>query len=161
VIIVDYRGFDTLGEITVLVIAALIIHALLAPGWRRRAPLPVDGGEEARHPLMLQLASRALLPFALLVSVHLFLRGHNQPGGGFIAGLVLAIALLLQHVAHGQAGWPRAPHNDHRAWMGWGLLIAAGTGAASWWGCAFPDQHLRLPLAAGRGRRAAGQRIGL
>ena len=39
----------------------------------------------------------------MLVSVYLFLRGHNLPGGGFIAGLVLAIALLLQFVANGQA----------------------------------------------------------
>ena len=155
VIIVDYRGFDTLGEITVLVIAALIIHALLAPV-APGAPLPIDGGaaggEEARHPLMLQLASRALLPFALLVSVHLFLRGHNQPGGGFIAGLVLAIALLLQHVAHGRAWVAARATQDHRAWMGWGLLIAAGTGAASWtFGAPFLTSTYDYPWMPGVG----------
>jgi multicomponent K+:H+ antiporter subunit A len=52
---------------------------------------------------MLQLVSRLVLPFAVLISVYLYLRGHNLPGGGFIAGLVLAIGLLLQHMAHGQA----------------------------------------------------------
>ena len=123
VIIVDFRGFDTLGEITVLVIAALIIHALLAPV---AAAPALSGQDSVRHPLMLQWAARWVLPFAVLLSVHLFLRGHNLPGGGFIAGLVLALALMLQSVARGRS---RA---DPRAWLGWGLLIATGTGLASW-----------------------------
>jgi multicomponent K+:H+ antiporter subunit A len=105
VIIVDYRGFDTLGEITVLVIAALIIHALLAPV-TPGAPLPVDGGEEARHPLMLQLASRALLPFALQPSYP----DKARTGDG--SGLVLCVPkqspqntvhLYSIHVSHFQA----------------------------------------------------------
>jgi multicomponent K+:H+ antiporter subunit A len=129
VIIVDYRGFDTLGEITVLGIAALIIHALLADF--RPAFTPVPGSAAQRHPLMLQLISRLLLPFAVLVAVHLFLRGHNLPGGGFIAGLVLAMALLLQYVAHGSAWVGQRWGGDFRPWMGWGLLIAGGTGVAS------------------------------
>ena len=123
VIIVDFRGFDTLGEITVLVIAALIIHALLAPV---AAAPALSGHDSERHPLMLQWAARWVLPFAVLLSVHLFLRGHNLPGGGFVAGLVLALALLLQSIARGRS---RA---DPRAWLGWGLLIATGTGLASW-----------------------------
>jgi multicomponent K+:H+ antiporter subunit A len=133
VIIVDYRGFDTLGEITVMAIAALIVHALLA-GFATpaagRAPLP--GGEADRHPLMLQLISRLVLPFAILVSIHLFLRGHNQPGGGFIAGLVLAIGLVLQQVAHGHAWVSQRTSADFRTWAGLGLIVAAGTGVASW-----------------------------
>ncbi len=151
VIIVDYRGFDTLGEITVLAVAALIIHALLAPV-APGAPLPVGGGEADRHPLMLQLVARLLLPFALLVSVHLFLRGHNQPGGGFIAGLVLAIALLLQHVAHGQRWVAARASQDPRAWIGWGLLIAAATGAASWYfGAPFLTSTYDYPWLPGVG----------
>jgi len=133
VIIVDYRGFDTLGEITVMAIAALIVHALLAgfaPPAAGRAPLP--GGEADRHPLMLQLISRLVLPFAILVSIHLFLRGHNQPGGGFIAGLVLAIGLVLQQVAHGHAWVSQRTSADFRTWAGLGLIVAAGTGVASW-----------------------------
>ncbi|MBL8349707.1 MAG: monovalent cation/H+ antiporter subunit A [Burkholderiaceae bacterium] len=144
VVIVDYRGFDTLGEITVMVIAALTVHALLAgytPPWtpasRAFGPSvgnPPGGGPEAsgQRPLMLQLASRLVLPFALLVSLHLFLRGHNQPGGGFIAGLVLAIALLLQQVAHGQRWVAERAGLDHRPWMAGGLLVAVATGMAAW-----------------------------
>jgi multicomponent K+:H+ antiporter subunit A len=133
VIIVDYRGFDTLGEITVLAIAALTLHALLA-SWQPPGPreLPLAGNA---HPLMLQRVARLVLPFVVLIAVYLFLRGHNLPGGGFIAGLVLAIGLLLMQVAHGQA-WMREKSalwgGDFRDWTGWGLAIAAATGMASW-----------------------------
>ena len=133
VIIVDFRGFDTLGEITVLGLAGIIIHALLAnfgPSAATPSASPVPGG--SAHPLMLQLVSRMVLPFALMISFYLYLRGHNQPGGGFIAGLVLAIALLLQNVAHGGAWVAARSGGDYRGWVGWGLLIATGTGVASW-----------------------------
>jgi len=133
VIIVDYRGFDTLGEITVLGVAALTLHALLA-GWAPpSAPAATATGQA--HPLMLQRVSRLVLPFVVLISVFLYLRGHNLPGGGFVAGLVLAIGLILMQVAHGQA-WVqvRSPllGGDFRAWIGWGLALAAATGLASW-----------------------------
>lgn len=131
VIIVDYRGFDTLGEITVMAIAALIIHALLS-GWRPAAAtaLPTLPGES--HPLMLALITRLLLPLVALVSVYLFLRGHNLPGGGFIAGLVLAIALIMQFVANGRDYVSQRISTDFHPWIGWGLLIAGATGIGSW-----------------------------
>ena len=153
VIIVDYRGFDTLGEITVLVISALIIHALLAPvGASRQTLPPALGPESSGHPLMLQLASRAVLPFAVLIALHFLLRGHNQPGGGFIAGLLLAIALMLQNVAHGQSWVARRSTMDYRGWMGWGLLIAAATGAASWaFGAPFLTSTYDYPWLPGVG----------
>jgi multicomponent K+:H+ antiporter subunit A len=73
-----------------------------------------------------------LLPLAVLVSLHFFLRGHNLPGGGFIAGLVLAIAMVLLSVAHGDQWVNERLRGDFRGWIGVGLLIAALTGAASW-----------------------------
>ena len=134
VIIVDHRGFDTLGEITVLGIAALVIAALLR---NRRLPdvRTVSFGmtsERNAHPLMLKLVTRLLLPLAVLVTVHLFLRGHNLPGGGFIAGLVLAIAMVLVSVAHGDRWMQERLRADFRRWLAAGLLIAALTGAGSW-----------------------------
>ena len=150
VIIVDFRAFDTLGEITVLGIAALIVHALLAD----LAPqAPVAAGLAAdRHPLMLQLVSRLVLPFAVLISLHLFLRGHNLPGGGFIAGLVLAIGLVLQHVAHGQRWVGERSGGDFRSWVAWGLLVAAATGAASaWFGAPFLTSTYDYPWVPGIG----------
>ena len=78
------------------------------------------------------LSTLVLLPLAALVSAYLFLRGHNQPGGGFIAGLVLAIALILQFVANGERWVGERVSIDFRPWIGWGLLIAGGTGIAAW-----------------------------
>jgi multicomponent K+:H+ antiporter subunit A len=134
VIIVDYRGFDTLGEITVLGIAALVVAALLH---ERRAPemravLHPPPSERSAHPLMLKLVTQALLPLAVLVTAHLFLRGHNLPGGGFIAGLVLAIAMVLLSVAHGERWVNERMRENYRRWIAWGLLVAAATGAGSW-----------------------------
>jgi multicomponent K+:H+ antiporter subunit A len=129
VIIVDFRAFDTLGEITVLGLAALIVHALLAD------PLPRAGQGASwlpgPQPLMLRQVAQWVLPFVLLVTLHLFLRGHNLPGGGFIAGLVLALGLTLQAVAHGLPWVDERTRVDFRAWIGWGLLVAAATGLAS------------------------------
>ncbi len=107
VILVDFRGFDTLGEITVLAIAALAIYALLDGLWLPPCGRPCGCGHEpagrAVPSLIPGLMTRLLLPLALLVSVYLFLRGHNPPGGGFIAGLVTAVALILQYLANGIA----------------------------------------------------------
>lgn len=134
VILVDFRGFDTFGEIIVLGIAALIIFALLettvrgAAGQRLRAWIPDRGQSPERHPLMLVVATRVLLPLALVAAVYLFLRGHNQPGGGFVAGLVISIALLIQYMASGWE-WAQARRRlDEQALIAWGVLAAALTG---------------------------------
>jgi multicomponent K+:H+ antiporter subunit A len=134
VILVDFRGFDTLGEITVLGVAAVGILALLQ-GLRLDAPALDWQGRpwaDERYPLMLRVLSRPLLPLALLVSAYLFLRGHNAPGGGFIAALVTGTAMLLQYVGYGSA-WARErlPWNYTNV-IAAGLLIATGTGLASW-----------------------------
>ena len=134
VILVDFRGFDTLGEITVLGIAAVAILALLQELRLGTPQRDWDGRPWAveRHPLMLRVLARPLLPLALLVSVYLFLRGHNAPGGGFIAGLVTGTAILLQYVAYG-SDWARErlPWNYSTA-IALGLLLATATGLASW-----------------------------
>jgi len=135
VILVDFRGYDTLGEITVLGIAGLVIYATLkgfspqfeAAPWTLRT-----SHEEDRHPLMLALVSRLLLPVAITVSLFLLLRGHNAPGGGFIAGLVLAIALVLQFVSNGQQWLQSRLATDFHGWIGGGLLVAGLTGIGSW-----------------------------
>jgi multicomponent K+:H+ antiporter subunit A len=134
VILVDFRGFDTLGEITVLGIAAVGILALLQ-GLKLDGPaLDWEGRPWAaeRYPLMLRVLSQPLLPLALLVSAYLFLRGHNAPGGGFIAGLVTGTAMLLQYVAHGSAWASERLPWDYTRVIAVGLLVATGTGLASW-----------------------------
>jgi multicomponent K+:H+ antiporter subunit A len=81
-----------------------------------------------RHPMMLVAASRIILPLTLAVGIYLFLRGHNQPGGGFIAALVVAIAFLVQYLAAG-FDWSdaRKPFGEHNL-IGWGVLTAMATG---------------------------------
>ncbi|MFZ5594967.1 MAG: monovalent cation/H+ antiporter subunit A [Pseudomonadota bacterium] len=160
VILVDFRGFDTFGEIIVLAIAALGIYAMIG-GLRverpaldpARRPWAADS-----HPLLLRVASRILLPLALMVSVYLLLRGHNEPGGGFIAGLVTAVALITQYLASGIAWTEARLRLDHQRMIGIGVLIAALTGVASWFfgapflTSAFAHWHLpvlgELPLAS-------------
>jgi len=125
VILVDFRGFDTLGEITVLGIAALGAAAVLGGLRVRRDAAPPT-------PLLLSVAAHWLLPLALLVSAFIFLRGHNQPGGGFIAGLVTAIALVIQYMALGQATAEARLRLRYDRAIGAGLLVAGATGAAAW-----------------------------
>jgi multicomponent K+:H+ antiporter subunit A len=129
VILVDFRGIDTLGEITVFGIAGIVVHALL-----RRARLQPDGLPAAPpDPLPIpNVVGRLLFPLAIAVSLYLFLRGHNEPGGGFIAGLVLAVPLLLQYLLSGTRYVEgRLGFNYGRA-IGLGLLVAAATGIGSW-----------------------------
>ena len=129
VILVDFRGFDTLGEITVFGIAGLVVHALL----RRARLLPerVVGGTP--DPLLIpNLVARLLLPLALAVSLYLFLRGHNLPGGGFIAGLVLAVPMLLQYVLSGTNYVEQRLGFDYPRVIGLGLAVALLTGLGSW-----------------------------
>ena len=152
VILVDFRGFDTLGEISVLAIAGMGIYALLGGLQLFQPKQDADGHEWARdrHPLILATLSRLLLPLALLISAFIFLRGHNLPGGGFIAGLITSIALILQYVANG-VQWTRSrlALNYHQL-AGAGVLIAGATGLASWiFGYPFLTTtfgHFHIPL---------------
>jgi multicomponent K+:H+ antiporter subunit A len=137
VILVDFRGYDTMGEITVLGIAAVGVLALM-DGMRTRRPLVDDAGRTwtfASQPLMLRVAARVLLPLALVVTLYIFMRGHNLPGGGFIAGLITAVALVLQYMAMGQSRTEflmrvRGGRRFVR-WIGMGLGIAGLTGVGA------------------------------
>lgn len=134
VILVDFRGFDTLGEISVLAITAMAIVALLHGLRLPQRRTDHDGRSWATHShhLMLKILARLLLPLALLVSVFIFLRGHNEPGGGFIAGLVTAVALVLLQVSSGQAWVERRLKFNYRVMASAGVLLAGFTGLASW-----------------------------
>jgi len=131
VILVDFRGFDTLGEIAVLAMAAFGVHAML--GGLRLVPYAkrtVDTPD--RHPVMLAMLMRPLLPLALAVSIFVLLRGHNLPGGGFIAGLVAAVAVMLQYLAGGLDFASARIRIDYARAIAAGLAIAVATGLGSW-----------------------------
>ncbi len=133
VILVDFRGFDTLGEITVLALAALGIDAMLRDLRLQGLAQDADGRRWNwdRHPMILATLTRLLLPFVLLIAVFILLRGHHLPGGGFIAGLITAIGLIMQYLGNGVA-WThsRFPVNLHLV-IGAGLLAGLLTGLAS------------------------------
>ncbi|GIZ11116.1 monovalent cation/H+ antiporter subunit A [Pseudomonas sp. NCCP-436] len=152
VILVDFRGFDTLGEITVLAIAAVGIYALLY-GLHLWHPTHDKNGRpwsRDSHPMILDNLARTILPMALLVAVFIFLRGHNLPGGGFIAGLITAVALILQYIAHGVSWTQQRLRFSFHGIAGWGVLIAALTGLGSWaFGSPFLTSafgHFHIPL---------------
>ena len=107
--------------------------------------------------LILQTAARALLPLLLTLSVFLLLRGHNEPGGGFIAGLVAASAFALYVFAYDAATSRRILKMDPRTMMGVGLLFGALAGlpamfrgeaylAAIWWDVSLGPISLNTPL---------------
>ncbi len=136
VILVDFRGFDTFGEIIVLGIAALSIFAMLDSALRGASARRLDAMRQGlesgdAHPMLLVVATRALLPIALTVGIYIFLRGHNQPGGGFIAGLIVSIALIMQYMASGYAWAAARSRLDAQTMIGGGVLIAALTGLGS------------------------------
>ncbi len=148
VILVDFRGFDTLGEIFVVATVALTTFALL----RRFRPatdsveVPEqqrDQGEQALHGdatrpgvdwlLVPFTLSRLLFPVMLIVAVFLLLRGHDLPGGGFAAGMIVAIAVLLMYMIGGTEWTENHLHMLRpQRWLGLGLLLAAGTALGAW-----------------------------
>jgi multicomponent K+:H+ antiporter subunit A len=146
VILVDFRGFDTFGEITVLGIVALTIYKLLrrfrpAPevmttSTEKRDPgrIPADPRDPVpKGPLLVPaVLGRLLLPMACVVSVFFLLRGHNAPGGGFVGGLVMATGFIAQYLVNGTL-WVESRMRIHpQYWIGGGLLCAAGAGMLAW-----------------------------
>ncbi|PZQ45849.1 MAG: monovalent cation/H+ antiporter subunit A [Rhodovulum sulfidophilum] len=162
VILVDFRGFDTFGEITVLGIVGLTVFALLRrfrpanesadiPEQQRIQRDYEDSAEHRRRGELLRdymfvpsVIMRWMFPVTIVIAAYLFLRGHDLPGGGFAAGITLAIGFLLQYLG-ADARWveDRLRILPIR-WIGFGLLIAAATGLGSWmFGFPFLTAHAR------------------
>ena len=166
VLLVDFRSLDTLGEVTVLGVVAITVYALL----RRFRPAaeslnkpsqqtnPLDPAS-AQNPLQQATTGylmvpamyvSALLPLIFIVAVYFFMRGHNLPGGGFIAGLIFSVGLIVQYMLSGTV-WVelRSRLQPHR-WVAAGLILSALTGIGSWF-FGFPlltshTAHLTLPV---------------
>jgi len=151
VMLVDFRSFDTLGEITVLAAVGLTVFALLrrfrppresipAPAQQRRVAemtasdlVPAGDSPDADLGYMTVPAVfvRLLLPIAGVIAAYLFMRGHNAPGGGFVAGLVIAIAFIMQYLVAGPAWVEAQLRLNPVRWTGMGLLCAALTGVGA------------------------------
>ncbi len=144
VLLVDFRGFDTMGEITVLAIVALTVYALL----RRFRPTPesmalpeqqlnnIDPAAKQTPAEQLEngflmipsVYLRFLLPFMAMIVVYFFMRGHNMPGGGFVAGLIFAVAIIVQYMLTGTTWLESHLHLRPLRWLSFGLITACVTG---------------------------------
>src|SRR5690554_6139480 len=166
VLLVDFRGFDTFGEITVLAIVALTVFALLrrfrpapesavAPRQQTNAVDPAVQQTTAEHVALgyMRIPAvylRFLLPFMAMVAIYFFLRGHNLPGGGFVAGLIFSTAVILQYMLAGTIWVESRLRMQPYKWIAWGLLIAGATGLGAWF-LGYPfltshTAHVTLPL---------------
>ena len=122
VILVEFRALDTLGELTVLGVAGVAVATLLAS----RAPNPVRKAKAfVTSPLSnaednstyLRSFSKIALPILIIVSLVLLVRGHNEPGGGFVAALLTGAGFALLYLA--------APTNEAAQYAGltWGSSV--------------------------------------
>jgi multicomponent Na+:H+ antiporter subunit A len=128
VILVDFRGADTLGEITVLGIAAIGVSNLVRAA--RRAQRRTERGTDTATgwtSVIVDLTARLLFPVVLLVSVYVAFRGHNAPGGGFAGGLVAGSAFAIRYLAEGRTFTRGRPRVAPTALIGGGLTVAALT----------------------------------
>jgi multicomponent Na+:H+ antiporter subunit B len=95
-IVVDYRSFDTLGEVTVLFISALGVALLLGGATQKRMSLSFKPN------FMLRVGARALFGIILITGVYIITHGHLTPGGGFPGGTMIASSILLLYLADDQ-----------------------------------------------------------
>jgi multicomponent Na+:H+ antiporter subunit A len=152
VTLVDIRAWDTLGEISVLVVAATGVaslvflrrrfgglerldpsHLAATEGSSRRAPRGLWLAASAalapeRRSVVLEVITRILFHTIVVFSVYLLFSGHNEPGGGFAGGLVAGLALVLRYLAGGRYELGEAAPVDPGLLLGAGLLFSGGTG---------------------------------
>lgn len=141
VILVDFRGFDTMLEIVVLGIASFGIYALI----RLNLDTPASSASRTdvvsarlqqlqrvkSNNVILQMISRVAVVIILTLSLYLFFAGHHNPGGGFIGALMTAAALILLTMAYGIKATRDTIPLDFKKLTALGLLVAILTGAGS------------------------------
>jgi multicomponent Na+:H+ antiporter subunit A len=153
VTLVDIRAWDTMGEIAVLVAAATGVASLVFLGTRTSAirrvrdlaapppelpagparPVWLPGGRTLapeRRSIIFEVITRLVFHTIVVFSIYLLLSGHNAPGGGFAAGLVTGLALVVRYLAGGRYELDEAAPVDAGALMGSGLFVATGSGLA-------------------------------
>ncbi len=144
IILVDVRAWDTFGEVTVLIAAATGVASLIflvrrtgaaprRPGARStmpERPSPwLATNWSPRRSLLLEVVTRMIFHVIVVFSVYVLFVGHDAPGGGFAAGLIVGLALALRYLAGGAYELGEAAPVAPGTLMGTGLLIAAGTAA--------------------------------
>lgn len=96
-IVVNYRGFDTLGEVTVLFLAATGLSSIM---YRRRRKGEKQIRAKKPSSRIVQIGSQILFPMVILLGGYVFIHGHLTPGGGFQGGAIIATASLLMLISY-------------------------------------------------------------
>ena len=128
VTIVDFRGADTMFEITVFGTAAIGVANLVAASRGVRRP---DVGRIAwvgAHSMVFEQTTRMIFHLTLLLSVYVTLRGHNAPGGGFAGGLIAGAAFVFRLLGGTPSGRPMTLRVAPLVLIAFGILLAAGSG---------------------------------
>jgi multicomponent Na+:H+ antiporter subunit A len=127
VVLVDFRGADTLGEITVLVVAALGVVALGRATRRPSGDVPTESVPAFARLPVVDASARVLFPSIMVLSLYFLFAGHNQPGGGFVGGLTAGVAISLRYVAGGVSSVRRSFRLRPWTVLGGGLAISVIT----------------------------------
>ena len=127
-VLASYRGYDTLGEVTVIFTAAIGVLALLGYRTRRRN----SQGPGNRKLVVLRVIAKLFFPLILLFALYVLFHGDYGPGGGFQAGVIFATGFILYALAYGLGNAQRViPHQLLRIMAAVGVLIYAGVGFES------------------------------
>ena len=130
VIIVEFRGVDTLGELSVLGMAAVVIAAVVSSMPRHlfeAGTRPRPFGQSQLNSIPLRKAAALVAPVLVVLSVLIFFRGHTAPGGGFVAALVMATAFAINYLSRGADADVVQNFTPIRL-TGWGIIIAIASG---------------------------------
>lgn len=127
-VLASYRGYDTLGEVTVIFTAGIGVLALLSHRGISSVPVSIN----MYHHLVLRVITKLLIPFILLFALYVQFHGDYGPGGGFQAGVIFAAAFILYTLIYGldkarQVVQPRVLHS----FMALGVLLFGGVGVAA------------------------------
>ncbi|MGB3412140.1 MAG: hydrogen gas-evolving membrane-bound hydrogenase subunit E [Microthrixaceae bacterium] len=131
-ILVEFRGFDTLGETTVLTVVALGVLGLVRAVRRERNGDTSEELTPMRPSFVLDSAVQALFRTLILLSWVLLFSGHDDPGGGFIAGLVAGAAFVLVNLAGGNRSRRQRGPAAAETFLGVGITVAVLAGAVGW-----------------------------
>jgi multicomponent Na+:H+ antiporter subunit A len=128
VTIVDFRGVDTMFEITVFGVAALGVANLVAAAQGVRRPGVGRMARVGAESMVFEQTTKMVFHLTLLVSMYVMLRGHNAPGGGFAGGLVAGAAFVFRLLAGGPERRRPRLTVPPIALIAFGILLAAGSG---------------------------------
>lgn len=127
-ILASYRGYDTLGELTVIFVAGITVLMLLGYGLKQKTN-NLPNTIELQKYIVLRVVSRMLMPYILLFALYVQFHGDYGPGGGFQAGVILASGIILHILFYGHKQTQKVIAPEITCYlMAIGVLIFAGTG---------------------------------